>query len=208
MGGVSLNSRLVSRSCRTADLIMAISLCLTFLEARLENTRVKRSPATLARPHHVYKLMSKVNVTLIVFWEIDLKSIPFSEVLLSTCLLNVFSAYISEVSLATSPPLLIAIIVGSVVVFLAIVCCGVYVKCNQRAKKKDYACKPRQDGVYKIISLYICECNLNFLLFLFRFISDDTDSLERLRQSRPRLYVTLNFYVKRKGLLFKSSQVM
>lgn len=139
---------------------MAISLCLTFLEARLENTRVKRSPATLARPHHVYKLMSKVNVTLIVFWEIDLKSIPFSEVLLSTCLLNVFSAYISEVSLATSPPLLIAIIVGSVVVFLAIVCCGVYVKCNQRAKKKNYACKPRQDGVYKIIRLYICECNL------------------------------------------------
>lgn len=62
---------------------------------------------------------------------------------------------VKEVSLATSPPLLIAIIVGSVVVFLAIVCCGVYVKCNQRAKKKDYAY--------------------------------DTDSLERLRQSRPRL---------------------
>lgn len=62
---------------------------------------------------------------------------------------------VKEVSLATSPPLLIAIIVGSVVVFLAIVCCGVYVKCNQRAKKKNYAY--------------------------------DTDSLERLRQSRPRL---------------------
>lgn len=62
---------------------------------------------------------------------------------------------VKEVSLATSPPLLIAIIVGSVVVFLAIVCCGVFVKCNQRAKKKNYAY--------------------------------DTDSLERLRQSRPRL---------------------
>ncbi|XP_048777557.2 uncharacterized protein LOC125681473 isoform X2 [Ostrea edulis] len=61
---------------------------------------------------------------------------------------------VKEVSLATSPPLLIAIIIGSVVVFLAIVCCGVYVKCNQRVKK-NYAY--------------------------------DTDSLERLRQSRPRL---------------------
>lgn len=50
------------------------------------------------------------------------------------------SMYLSEVSLATSPPLLIAIIIGSVVVFLAIVCCGVYVKCNQRVKK-NYACK-------------------------------------------------------------------
>ncbi|XP_061189328.1 hemicentin-1-like [Saccostrea echinata] len=62
---------------------------------------------------------------------------------------------VKEVSLATSPPLLIAIIVGSVVVCLAIICCGMYVKCNQRAKKKNYAY--------------------------------DTDSLERLRQSRPRL---------------------
>ncbi|XP_062579653.1 hemicentin-2-like isoform X2 [Saccostrea cucullata] len=62
---------------------------------------------------------------------------------------------VKEVSLATSPPLLIAIIVGSVVVCFAIICCGVYVKCNRRAKKKNYAY--------------------------------DTDSLERLRQSRPRL---------------------
>nr|XP_022328496.1 hemicentin-1-like isoform X1 [Crassostrea virginica] len=62
---------------------------------------------------------------------------------------------VKELSIATSPTLLIAIIVGSVVVFMAIVCCGVYVKCNQRAKKKNYAY--------------------------------DTNSLERLRQSRPRL---------------------
>lgn len=74
--------------------------------------------------------MLKVNVILIVFWEIDLKSILFLEVLLSICLLNVFLVYILEVFLVISFFLLIVIIVGSVVVFLVIVCCGVYVKCN------------------------------------------------------------------------------
>ena len=53
----------------------------------------------------------------------------------------IFFHDVTELSIATSPTLLIAIIVGSVVVFMAIVCCGVYVKCNQRAKKKNYACK-------------------------------------------------------------------
>lgn len=74
--------------------------------------------------------MLKVNVILIVFWEIDLKSILFLEVLLSICLFNVFLVYILEVFLVISFFLLIVIIVGSVVVFLVIVCCGVYVKCN------------------------------------------------------------------------------
>lgn len=74
--------------------------------------------------------MLKVNVILIVFWEIDLKSILFLEVLLSICLFNFFLVYILEVFLVISFFLLIVIIVGSVVVFLVIVCCGVYVKCN------------------------------------------------------------------------------
>jgi hypothetical protein len=63
------------------------------------------------------------------------------------------SMYLLEVSLATSPPLLIAIITGSVVVFLAIVCCGVYVKCNRRGKK-NYACKLTNSAQVKLLDLF------------------------------------------------------
>lgn len=130
MGGVFLNFCFVLCFCCMVDLIMVILLCLMFLEVRLENICVKWSLVILVWFYYVYKLMLKVNVILIVFWEIDLKSILFLEVLLSICLFNFFLVYILEVFLVISFFLLIVIIVGSVVVFLVIVCCGVYVKCN------------------------------------------------------------------------------